>query len=235
MDALQEFSDNPLFSYTAFSETYLEIKTQAALQDAQHTAIDRFARDFTVIQAISLINGLMTSVATNFVAITVPIFENEPIPVFLVQTAYQLPGKNHTCSCHTEQSCQTPAGLYLFDRPESYQPYDLNTVIPDMTIPGIMFDCLPSLMVLASSLECFYDQSCIDTILALYTRKFNISILDETRMSHFPPKMILKEIIDQLFIEEILNKSSFAVYYEKCAPIACSYTCSNAFHLAKYI
>ncbi|CAF3840124.1 unnamed protein product, partial [Rotaria sp. Silwood1] len=146
MDALQEFSDNPLFSYTAFSETYLEIKTQAALQDAQHTAIDRFARDFTVIQAISLINGLMTSVATNFVAITVPIFENEPIPVFLVQTAYQLPGKNHTCSCHTEQSCQTPAGLYLFDRPESYQPYDLNTVIPDMTIPGIMFDCLPSLM-----------------------------------------------------------------------------------------
>ena len=49
--------------------------------------------------------------------------------------------------------------------------------------------------------------------------------------SRFPPMMLLRQIIDQLFLERILNVTSFDDYYKECAPIFCTYTYSQRFDL----
>lgn len=223
VDALQEFANNPLLSYTVISQAYLEIKTQAALSDAQSYAADRFARDFTTIQTIPFINGFMAGVGTNFNT-NGPFRDPLNDYVLLVMSmAYPLKENGPLCFCVAQKSCPIESGVYFYT-PTEYGYPSQDVLVPNITIRGIVFDCLPSLIALGSSLECFYDKFCIDTILNLYPRKLNVSRLYETETSRFPSTMILKEIVDQLFLEGISNTTSFSAYYKECAPTFCSYT-----------
>ncbi|CAF3260117.1 unnamed protein product [Rotaria sp. Silwood2] len=229
-DALTEFASEPLISYTAFSEAYLNVQFQAELEDTWQAAIDRFGRHLTIIQTIAQIDGFMTGVSTNFAGTTAMAYGDIPLYVLLWQTVYLFPGRNESCSCHNDLSCQMPAGVYLFNRTETFSFYNLNWIIANITFPGIMFDCLPFLSTFASSLACFYNQSCINTILTVYSKTINTTVLNEAASTRFPPTMILKEMVEQLFVEKIFNTTSFNAYYEKCAPISCTYTYSRRFY-----
>ena len=226
-DAMKEFAGDALISSTVFSETFLKINTQTALESSRQKAIDRFTTDLNVIRTITHINGFMSGLLTNFVGLTRFLIDLLPIFVTLWKSRYQLPGSDDACYCHYAPTCQTPAGLYEYKNTNRFFVIDLNDMIPIITFPGIMFDCLPSQMTFASSLECFYNVSCINMLLAIYQATMNISVLNETITSRFPPTMLLKQITDELFLETIFNATSFDAYYEECAPISCTYTYSQ--------
>ena len=47
--------------------------------------------------------------------------------------------------------------------------------------------------------------------------------------SRFVPTTTVEQLINELFVEEILNKTNYGSYYKACAPIYCSYTFSRRF------
>ena len=108
-------------------------------------------------------------------------------------------------------------------------PNRTDSITPNKTIPGLVVDCLPILTVFASTLECFYDQSCVDLLLSVYPGHINISILNSSRNSGFVPKTPIKDLVDVLFIEGIIKETSFRAYYEECKPIQCTYTYQRRF------
>ncbi|CAF3913855.1 unnamed protein product [Adineta steineri] len=128
-----------------------------------------------------------------------------------------------------------PGGLYFYEAWETNEYYDLNVLVANVTIPGLVVDCLPIQTMFASTLECFYNQSCLNILLSAYQVNINISILNTSLSSRFTPTTTLNYLVNELFIEEIFNETIYGSYYQQCAPVYCSYTYSQRFDLVYVI
>lgn len=135
------------------------------------------------------------------------------------------PYANSTCTCAISNQCQEP----------------LQIGPPDLILPGLIMGCLPTTGLRMSTLECFYSQTCINTIidhLEYYTeingslptnftvpthRSIEIRPLNSSMSSRFSMNSSVGSILDYLFIEEWRNTSYYANYFRMCNPNACGY------------
>jgi hypothetical protein len=85
-------------------------------------------------------------------------------------------------------------------------------------------DCTALLGTFASSLECFYNQSCLNDLLEAYPSGFNITILNRFFPSRFALNKTVKDLAEESFIENIVNDTIYSSYYRECSPIYCTYT-----------
>lgn len=104
------------------------------------------------------------------------------------------------------------------------------------TIPGLFIGCSLLDSLLLSTLECFYDRSCIQMLLDW--RNFYTSILLEpvnpivtqtvplnsTLSKHFFPNSTFENILSEMFIEEWVSSTDFNHYFHHCQPAHCIYT-----------
>jgi hypothetical protein len=88
-----------------------------------------------------------------------------------------------------------------------------------------MAGCYAVESLLQSTLECLFDQVCVDNLLQFFaktnTSDIDILLINQTR---FHPKTLIETLVNELFIEQWLTTSSFSAYYNQCFPIACTYT-----------
>ncbi|CAF1113821.1 unnamed protein product [Rotaria sp. Silwood1] len=120
---------------------------------------------------------------------------------------------NNTCSCAATLS------------PTCWRP--LNLVLGNETIalPGIIGGCLPVDGLRQSTLECFFNSTCLSTLGTLLNSSMVPSVLNPlvvTRFSHLTTK--LGTMIDELFVEEWIYASNFSAYYQACSPHLCQLT-----------
>jgi hypothetical protein len=144
---------------------------------------------------------------------------------------------DNECSCGTNSSCTRSQGFYC-TTPQCF----IDTAQPNQTIPGLVVNCLPVGSLLLSSLQCFYNESCIQTLLEwrsfeipnspIDPRVTNVIPLNPMINSRFLPTTIINTIAEQLFIEDWTNLTSFSAYYEQCAPNECVYTYQVRFNIA---
>jgi hypothetical protein len=229
-DALNEFSSLPLINPLILPEDLLRTKTHTALDLILQVVSDSSMNMLTVFERISKANGLVTGISTNYVALTLSKRPGGKAQYILQAVArYILQGLNTTCTCMHAETCPIPGSFYLYDMWETSGLYDLNKLVANQTLEGIIVDCTPLQTMLASSLECFYNQSCVDLILSMYSKSINISKLNQFLPSRFMPKTNIKLLTENLFMEQIINKTLYNSYYHQCAPIYCSYTYSSKF------
>ncbi|UJR17114.1 hypothetical protein I4U23_004010 [Adineta vaga] len=79
--------------------------------------------------------------------------------------------------------------------------------------------CYPLEALLQSSLECLYDEQCID--LNNMFKAMNSSSLPTSR---FPMNTSIETIVNQLMVEEFQNNTSYQLYFDQCAPLSCTYS-----------
>ena len=133
--------------------------------------------------------------------------------------------KNSTCYCVVSSSCQEP----LLIGP------------PDLILPGLVIGCLPIHGMRMSTLECFYSSNCIDIIisyLGYYTsidgslpvnftipEKLALQIppLNSSFLSRFSPSTSIGTIMDELFVEQWTNMTTYEAYFAACAPRFCRF------------
>jgi hypothetical protein len=93
-----------------------------------------------------------------------------------------------------------------------------------------MAGCLPLDSIRQSTLECFYNQSCINIL----TLQPNISRPKALRKISptFPRNSTIGSMFDKsLFVESWQIKSSFEDYFSACAPRSLTYSYQSRFHL----
>jgi hypothetical protein len=105
--------------------------------------------------------------------------------------------------------------------------------VANQTIPGLILGCYAYESFLASTLECLYDQACIQMLIDWrlfdYTDIYlpinltNITALDSNAVDQFPPTMSLDYIIQSLFVEDWGVNVSYATFYAQCQPTVCTY------------
>lgn len=98
---------------------------------------------------------------------------------------------------------------------------------PVFVIPGMLVGCLPYMAILASTFECLYDSSCVNT-----TAKWISNLppeswpkpLDSSLPSQFFRTSILNDIYSKQMVETWLSVTNYSTYYAACSPIECTYT-----------
>ncbi|CAF4486118.1 unnamed protein product, partial [Rotaria socialis] len=228
-DAFHDFEGSQLISSIVLPKDRIQMNIQAAVNETQKKVSNTFLLSLSIIQQNTQINDFITGVSTNYILKTTdyPFQLNESIEI--VANKYIREGSTTICTCLNKKSCPMPGNIYLYDVWDTNGLFDMNILIANETLPGLIVDCLPLQAMLASSFECFYNQSCLNILISVYSNKIEVQILNQSFPSRFSLTTSIGSIVDQLFIENIQIQTNYDSYYNGCAPSYCSYTQSRRF------
>ncbi|CAF4370022.1 unnamed protein product, partial [Adineta steineri] len=107
------------------------------------------------------------------------------------------------CSCLNIEGCPRPATFN-----DSYGHL--------ITIPGMIMDCLMLDATLASTLECYYNQTCLS--LLHQSLSTDTKPLLNNSLKHFSSKSTVETLLNKLMIDEMIINTDFDLYYSQCNP-----------------
>ena len=118
------------------------------------------------------------------------------------------------CACALSSTC-TQASIH--------HHYSNNTL--SFKVPGFYGACYVIESLFRSTLECFYDQDCIDKIQNYISREqwINVTALDAS-LSNYSKNSTIQELAENLMIEQWYAPTIFENYYNECQPVQCTYT-----------
>ncbi|CAF3982889.1 unnamed protein product, partial [Adineta steineri] len=204
-NSVNQFLTSLLVTSELLSETNFHQKLESLIEQSKSNAPTTFRHLLFLIQTINHGNAFMSTYGTTFEYI-VP--KNASTESYLSTTALIY---DDECSCGLYSNCTTQANFITFNS---------SGIIP---IKGLKIGCTPSESFRASTLECFYDRSCINLIYQ-YTNYSNFHHPLSIMKSRFSTNTTIAELIDNLFIEQWSNKTNYTSYFQQCLPSYCSYT-----------
>ncbi|CAF1297072.1 unnamed protein product [Rotaria sp. Silwood1] len=149
--------------------------------------------------------------------------------VNLIQTSFM---SNKTCRCDHTSNCIYPTGIYNQSKVIVPNEVFLHNASLLLAVPEFQVGCVPQNALLQSTLECFYNQSCLDMVVTLTGALPNASALNiSSSSSRFDPQTTISFIFDNLMLECWHNSTDFAAYFRACAPKTCSYSYEQCFYL----
>ena len=138
---------------------------------------------------------------------------------------------NDYCFCYQTYSCSATVRLYNMTLPYNIR-WILHPDILALYVPGMKAGCIPHDSMLNSTLECFYNATCIETLIQFMGGTTFAESLDDTVQSRFQPNMTVRYMLAELFIEDWHYTSNFTGYFDSCAPDSCSYSYTERFNAA---
>ncbi|CAF1463585.1 unnamed protein product [Adineta steineri] len=217
--SIQQFHSSLLTTVELLSEIKFKDHLEVIVKQHRRNAPTTFTSLLFLIRTVNHGNALMSTYGTNFEYVTL---WNQLQDVYMPTQAMLY---NDTCSCGLHHNCTIPAQFIITDPPKI------------VFIKGLKMGCTPSESFRASTLECFYDQSCIDLI-QQYTINPNrinstnfFNPLSTINNSRFSINTTIAEFIDELFVEEWKKSINYSSYFQQCSPLLCSYTYIQRFNV----
>ncbi|CAF4033951.1 unnamed protein product [Adineta steineri] len=121
------------------------------------------------------------------------------------------------CSCLNIEGCPRPATFN-----DSYGHL--------ITIPGMIMNCLMLDATLASTLECYYNQTCLS--LLHQSLSIDVKPLLNNSLKHFSSNSTVETLLNELMIDKMIINTDFDIYYSQCNPPYCSYSYTRRFNIA---
>jgi cytoplasmic iron level regulating protein YaaA (DUF328/UPF0246 family) len=85
--------------------------------------------------------------------------------------------------------------------------------------------CLPITSLLLSSLQCFYDDICLNDVKkAMNLQNLSIISLNSTQLRQFSMNTTLNKIINNLMLDEWIYNINHTEYFNQCNPQQCTYS-----------
>ncbi len=89
-------------------------------------------------------------------------------------------------------------------------------------IPHLLTGCNFINTLMASTLECFFNQTCLETV--KIARNATISLTALRLNALFPPNTTIRTIVNKMFIESWNKTFNYSAFYHTCHPSSCFYT-----------
>ncbi|CAF1391349.1 unnamed protein product [Adineta ricciae] len=211
-NSINNFLTSLLVSNQLLSQNNFQDRLTTLIEQSKSSAPTYFSHLLFFTQSIIHGNAFESVYGSNFEYILTSddydllIFYTEPIIY------------DNNCSCGLFPNCTTQASFI-----------NTNTSVNE-SIKGMKIGCTPSESLLVSTLECFYDQSCLDLI-RQYTNFKNLSEPLTLMSSRFLQNTTIDELIQNLFIEKWSTSMFYSLYYEQCSPLLCSFTSIEQFNV----
>lgn len=213
---INSFQQNIFVSPHALLKAELEAQVQSSIDQFKATAPQAFSNQLELIHRTTFSNKLVSGLQTNnFVTFTNHTVVKGPATIHM--TTYEQ-SNGITCDCFSDLQCTSDA---VFD--DKFEASTLHVHGNRTKVSGISSGCLPVSSMLASTLTCFYDQTCLDTLLSFFpiTERFSAMVVDNK--SRFSPTATIQSMVENLMIEEWNINISYENYYDQCAPAFCTY------------
>ncbi|CAF4245094.1 unnamed protein product [Rotaria sp. Silwood2] len=236
IDAVHGFAATTILSPNAMSRDVLNSYVGTSIEQFQKNTLDSFGSYYHFVSSFIEEHRFISALRTNFYTRSVPgtnisvtFSAIYPQQVDLTRSSFM---SNETCLCDRTSDCVYPAGIYNQSRaiiPNEVFSLDAS---PLFIVPGFQVGCVPQNALLQSTLECFYNQSCLDIVISLTGALRTVSALNISNpFSRFSPTTTIGVLFDNIMIESWENSTDFATYFQTCAPKACSYSYVQRFFL----
>ncbi|CAF3968377.1 unnamed protein product [Rotaria sp. Silwood1] len=134
------------------------------------------------------------------------------------------------CYCLAGKTCSMPAAIYWDVVEQMGNVYSINR--NKTLVRGMQTDCFVSNGLFSSTLECYYDSSCLELLVSNTTA---FTPLNATIPSKFSIDSRVQDLMNELMLEEIDSSYSLEMYYPHCAPLTCMYSYTHRVELLTII
>ncbi|CAF1323976.1 unnamed protein product [Adineta ricciae] len=205
LNSLQEFYSNQYVSATMTSLQLFLSQIRTFINQFKSMTTNTFLLSLDQILSLVQSNALISAKHTNYLLVY------NSIQQIVANTVSYL-----NCTCDVSSTCTTLTSISKHPNPH-----------PIFIVPGIRRGCYLVEALLQSTLECFYNQTCLNIIqyhLNYSSSSINITILDSSLPSKYSVNSTMKQMIDNLMIEQWIYNDRHENYYSQCAPIECIYS-----------
>ncbi|CAF3746314.1 unnamed protein product [Adineta steineri] len=203
-DALHVFLQTTFISSQVIFQQSFQVQINSVIETWKLTTVNTFIRIIELFRTTMQGNQLASGITNNN------------------RTTNSMSGKStwyastySNCLCALSASCHQTIGIYFYE-PSSITPTLL------YLIPNFFIGCNPTEALLLSSLECFYNLSCmleIDHYIGS-SEPFSFSALNPDLNS---PNETIESIVNRLMVDTWSSNISFPSYYNQCAPLSCTF------------
>ena len=241
-DAITVLNMTKYISSTLTSKLEFEARANISLITFQTQVLSNFRHALRLNLNNTEGNWLLTGSFTNALMEQLKSDPTDNIPNSL--GIYWINPLDPSCNCGTSTTnCILPFARYC--ETSVFSLYLNCYALTNLTINGLTLGCNPMEGVLHSSLECLYDNACVQMIL-LAVRYYsvilgnsfqspNITLLNETALQKFKRDTIILEIVEGLMVDRWDLSISFESYFSQCRPIVCIHTFTQRFNLLNTI
>ncbi len=204
----QLFISKDLLLEYDFNEQINELIEQTK-QNARHN----LNSIFFLIRNINFGNAIISTYGTNFKYVANINPESDDFNDNFLKTETEIYDNN--CWCALQPNCTSQA--YFIGKNSS----------EEVPLKGLKIGCTPTESFLSSTLECFYDDSCVSAIKEYTNYTYSLESLSNQSQINFT----IGELVQNLFIDRWLTTKNYSSYYQQCLPLLCSYTYMERFNL----
>ena len=202
-NSIDQLLSTLLISKDLLFESDFDQHIDTLVEQTKQNAPDNLNAIFFLIRNINFGNAILSTYGTNFKYIVNWVEESDL--VFYAETEIY----DNNCSCALHMNCTSEA--YFID----------DNSLEKVPITGLKIGCTPTESFLSSTLECFYDSSCVN-IIKEYTN-YSSTLTSLSNQSSID-NITIGELVQNLFINQWSTTKTYSSYYQECAPLLCSYT-----------
>jgi hypothetical protein len=220
-DAINDRLSETLVSPQTLSPLSLNMQAEAQSLFSHISPKNTFRRLLELVRTTTLSNSLQPALQTSKMH-NLHIYPNRTIEAFPLEVIWTITSQQK-CYCASSVGCSLPSSFY--NQFSEEVDGDIGSFLSNLAnVSGFLAGCYPLDYLLQSNLECFFNQSCLQTVLSFFPSRSSTNFYalqaDETQYS---PSTTLEALINELFIEQWSSNDSFADYYSQCAPLSCTY------------
>ncbi|CAF0751968.1 unnamed protein product [Adineta steineri] len=202
-DALRVLLQTTFISSQVLTQQSFQVQINSVIETWKLTTVNTFIRTIELFRATMQGNQLTSGIA------------NDKL------TTNSISGKStwyasiySNCLCALSASCHQIIDIY---------EYDSSSITPTLlySIPTFFIGCNPTEALFLSSLECFYNLSCMLEVdhYINSSESFNFSALNPDLN---PSNETMENIVNRLMVDTWSSNVSFPLYYNQCAPLSCT-------------
>ncbi|CAF1424346.1 unnamed protein product [Adineta steineri] len=207
---LTNFEATSFITPTAIAEQVIRSQAENALQNRINASKTMSTRNLLALQRIIRGDQIASALQTNFYLHYPPVHLNPG------KTPKMTAREFGNCTCLNIEGCPRSATFI-----DNYSHL--------VNVPGMIVDCLVVDGTLNSTLECYYDQSCISILHGQLS--MNIKPLSNTSNKYFSMYSKVQLIFNELMIDEIITEIRFDKYFSECNCPLCSYSYRRRFDI----
>ncbi|CAF4268451.1 unnamed protein product, partial [Adineta steineri] len=211
------FYQSTLLSPQVLSENVFQSQIRESINQFQITASNTFKSQLRLINEMIIHNQLVSALMTNFIYYQKYSYSDGILQQ--VHSLYYSQSDSSRCDCRTDFCGKIPSLIVdVFGASSSVVSGNIR-----WSILGMSSGCLPVTSMLVSTLECFYNQTCVNKLISYFLTIESFTAMIYNNQSVYNQNSTIESIIDNLMIEDWMINISYDNYYSECAPASCTY------------
>lgn len=223
-DSWYTFVQQPFITDQAIPASEFHMRMQMNIAEFKQNTISRYGSAVNLIEAHT-----KTMYATGYedIRLIIERWNDTDTPL----NFRPVPAQTNQCSCGLYENCSRSMALYNYTNPSDY-----TTSYMTYNIPSIIVGCFVSTSVYQSSLECFFDRTCVNALeIDISSESMDDIPVLEMNATRFSPNEVIGTFANNLMLETWNENVFFDQYYEQCAPEHCTFSYKSRDNLLKII